>query len=111
MNNGSCEFESHLGHQKVVGATALATFFLSRHAHPESRGRRRGRYHDRPSPRLMLLCALLSPSCVSLPQGHLHGVSHDAASPMPVASNFGVVGICGICPYRLAYKYRPLNYH
>ena len=28
MNNGSCEFESHLGHQKVVGATALATFFL-----------------------------------------------------------------------------------
>ena len=26
MNNGSCEFESHLGHQKVVGATALATF-------------------------------------------------------------------------------------
>ena len=108
MNNGSCEFESHLGHQKVVGATALATFFLSRHAHPESRGRRRGRYHDRPSPRLMLLRALLSPSCVSLPQGHLHGVSHDAASPMPVASNFGVVGICGIF---LIDIYGPQNYH
>ena len=28
VNNGSCEFESHLGHQKVVGATALATFFV-----------------------------------------------------------------------------------
>ena len=55
MNNGSCEFESHLGHQKVVGATALATFSFYPHAHPESRGRRRGRYHDRPSPRLMLV--------------------------------------------------------
>ena len=32
MNNGSCEFESHLGHQKVVGATALATFFYP-HSH------------------------------------------------------------------------------
>ena len=28
MNNGSCEFESHLGHQRVVGAPALATFFI-----------------------------------------------------------------------------------
>ena len=27
---------------------------------------------------------LLSPSCVSLLQGHLHGVSHHLASPMPV---------------------------
>ena len=27
---------------------------------------------------------LLSPSCVSLQQGHLHGVSHHLASPMPV---------------------------
>ena len=25
----------------------------------------------------------------------LHGVSHDAASPMPVPSNSRVVGICG----------------
>ena len=33
VNNGSCEFESHLGHQKVVGATALATFsFYLHHA-------------------------------------------------------------------------------
>ena len=36
MNNGSCEFESHLGHQKVVGATALATFSFYPYAHPES---------------------------------------------------------------------------
>ena len=35
MNNGSCEFESHLGHQKVVGATALATFSCYPYAHPE----------------------------------------------------------------------------
>ena len=31
VNNGSCEFESHLGHQKVVGATALATFSFYPH--------------------------------------------------------------------------------
>ena len=109
MNNGSCEFESHLGHQKVVEATALATFsFYPHHAHLESgvdvevdttTDRLRGSfccahcYHQAARP------------CT---QGHLHGVSHDAASPMPVASNFGVVGICGIF---LIDIYGPQNYH
>ena len=32
MNNGSCEFESHLGHQKVVGVTTLATFSFYPHS-------------------------------------------------------------------------------
>ena len=38
------------------------------------------------------MCALLSPSCAqSLCDFRLHGVSHDAASPMPMASNSRVV--------------------
>ena len=42
------------------------------------------------------MCASLSPSCAqSLCDFRLHGVSHDAASPMPVASNSRVEGICG----------------
>ena len=32
-----------------------------------------------------IVYASLSPSCVSLPQGHLHGVSHQLASPMPLS--------------------------
>ena len=42
------------------------------------------------------MCIALSPSCAqSLCDFRLHGVSHDAASPMPVPSNSRVVGICG----------------
>ena len=52
----------------------------------------------------------LSPSCAqSLCDFRLHGVSHDAASPMPMASNFCVVGTCRIFLHRLAkvYAYSP----
>ena len=43
-----------------------------------------------------VVCALLSPSCAqSLCDFRLHGVSHDAASPMPVPSNSRMEGICG----------------
>ena len=42
------------------------------------------------------MCALLSPSCAqSLCDFRLHGVSHDAASPMPVPSKSRVGGMCG----------------
>ena len=42
------------------------------------------------------MCIALSPSCAqSLCDFRLHGVSHDAASPMPVPSNSRVEGICG----------------
>ena len=48
----------------------------------------------------------LSPSCAqSLCDFRLHGVSHDAASPMPLASNFYMVEICWIFPHRLAKIY------
>ena len=48
----------------------------------------------------------LSPSCAqSLCDFRLHGVSHDAASPMLVVSNFCVVGICRIFLQRLAKVY------
>ena len=42
----------------------------------------------------------LLPSCAqSLCDFRLNGVSHDAASPMPVVSNFCVVEICRIFQY------------
>ena len=48
----------------------------------------------------------LSPSCAqSRCDFRLHGVSHDAASPMPWASNFYMVEICWIFPRRLAKIY------
>lgn len=48
----------------------------------------------------------LSPICAqSLCDFRLHGVSHDAASPMPVASNFCVVEICRIFQYTHAKIY------
>ena len=97
MNNGSCEFESHLGHQKVVGATALATFSFYP-AMPIPKVGVEGEVDTMTDPLRGSCCCVHCYHQAARPctQGHLHGVSHDAASPMPVASNFGVVGICGI---------------
>lgn len=48
----------------------------------------------------------LSPSCVqSLCDFRLHGVSHDVASPMPVASNICVVRFVGFSNTKLAKIY------
>ena len=48
----------------------------------------------------------LSPSCAqSLCDLRLHGVSHDVASPMPVASNICAVEICRIFQHKLAKIY------
>ena len=50
----------------------------------------------------------LSPSCAqSLCDFRLHGVSHDAASPMPVASNICVVRFAGFTNTNLL-KYMPI---